>query len=73
MSNLVPESLNLILSQITLEDSVVTVNSNENELVYSLDRGEGKILITAFDLGLEPFISSSHAADHVTKYVNRNL
>lgn len=56
------ESLNLILSQITLEDSVVTVNSNENELVYSLDRGEGKILITAFDLGLEPFISSNDAA-----------
>lgn len=56
------ESLNLILSQITLEDSVVTVNSNENELVYSLDRGEGKILITAFDLGLEPFISSNDVA-----------
>ena len=55
------ESLNLILSQITLEDSVVTVNSNENKLVYSLDRGAGKILITAFDLGLEPFISSNDA------------
>ena len=55
------ESLNLILSQITLEDSVVTVNSNENELVYSLDRGAGKILITTFDLGLEPFISSNDA------------
>ena len=55
------ESLNLILSQIALEDSVVTVNSNENELVYSLDRGAGKILITTFDLGLEPFISSNDA------------
>ena len=56
------ESLNLILSQITLEDSTVTVNSDENKLVYSLDRGAGKILITAFDLGLEPFISSDDAA-----------
>ena len=56
------ENLNLILSQISLEDSTVIVNSNENELVYSLDRGEGKILITAFDLGLEPFISSNDAA-----------
>ena len=56
------ESLNLILSEITLEDSTSIVNSNENELVYSLDRGAGKILITAFDLGLEPFISSSDAA-----------
>lgn len=55
------ENLNLILSQISLNDSVVTVNSNENELVYSLDRGAGKILITAFDLGLEPFISSNDA------------
>lgn len=55
------ESLNLILSQISLNDSVVTVNSNENELVYSLDRGAGKILITTFDLGLEPFISSNDA------------
>lgn len=56
------ENLNLILSQITLEDSTVTVNSDENKLVYSLDRGSGKILITAFDLGLEPFISSDDAA-----------
>ena len=56
------ENLNLILSQINLEDSTVIVNSNENELVYSLDRGEGKILITSFDLGLEPFISSNDAA-----------
>lgn len=56
------ESLNLILSQITLEDSTVAVNSNENELVYSLDRGAGKILITTFDLGVEPFISSEDAA-----------
>lgn len=29
--------------------------------MYSLDRGEGKILITTFDLGLEPFISSNDA------------
>lgn len=56
------ENLNLILSQINLKDSTVIVNSNENELVYSLDRGEGKILITSFDLGLEPFISSNDAA-----------
>lgn len=56
------ESLNLILSQIILENSTVTVNSDENKLVYSLDRGAGKILITAFDLGLEPFISSDDAA-----------
>lgn len=56
------ENLNLILSEITLDDSTSIVNSNENELVYSLDRGAGKILITAFDLGLEPFISSSDAA-----------
>lgn len=56
------ESLNLILSQIILENSTVTVNSDENKLVYSLDRGAGKILITAFDLGLEPFISYDDAA-----------
>ena len=37
---LVQENLNLILSQINLKDSTVIVNSNENELVYSLDRGE---------------------------------
>lgn len=55
------ESLNLILSQISLNDSTAIVNSNENKLVYSLDRGAGKILITAFDLGLEPFISSNDA------------
>ena len=52
------ENLNLILSQITFDEATVTNNSYGNKLVYSLDRGEGTILVTAFDLGLEPFISS---------------
>lgn len=52
------ENLNLILSQINFNGSTVTSNSNGNNLVYSLDRGAGTILVTAFDLGLEPFISS---------------
>lgn len=55
------ENLNLILSQITLEGATVTNNSYGNKLVYSLDRGAGTILVTTFDLGLEPFISSSDA------------
>ena len=53
------ENLNLILSQINLDGSTVTNNSDGNKLVYSLDRGTGTILVTTFDLGLEPFISSS--------------
>lgn len=53
------ENLNLILSQITFDEATVTNNSYGNKLVYSLDRGEGTILVTAFDLGLEPFISSA--------------
>lgn len=52
------ENLNLILSLITFDGATVTNNSYGSKLVYSLDRGEGKILVTAFDLGLEPFISS---------------
>lgn len=52
------ENLRLILSQITFDEATVTNNSDGNKLVYSLDRGEGTILVTTFDLGLEPFISS---------------
>lgn len=55
------ENLNLILSQINLDGATVTNNSYGNKLVYSLDRGAGTILVTTFDLGLEPFISSSDA------------
>lgn len=55
------ENLNLILSQINLENSKVKFSSNGSELVYSLDRGAGEILVTTFDLGLEPFISSNDA------------
>lgn len=58
----VSENLNLILSQITVEGATVANNSNGNDLVYSLNRGAGKILVTTFDLGLEPFISSSDSA-----------
>lgn len=58
----VSENLNLILSQINFEGATVANNSNGNNLVYSLNRGAGKILVTAFDLGLEPFISSSDSA-----------
>ncbi len=55
------ENLNLILSQINMENSKVRFSGNGSELVYSLDRGAGEILITTFDLGLEPFISSNDA------------
>ncbi|WP_195988402.1 DUF308 domain-containing protein [Clostridium sp. D53t1_180928_C8] len=58
----VSENLNLILSQITFEGATVANNSNGNDLVYSLKRGEGKILVTTFDLGLEPFISSADSS-----------
>ena len=56
--NIYNENLNLILSKINLEDSSVINESEGNKLVYSLDRGKGRIVAVAFDLGLEPFISS---------------
>ncbi len=56
------ENLNLILSQINFDGATAINSSNESNLVYSLNRGEGKILVTSFDLGLEPFISSKDSS-----------
>lgn len=56
------ENLNLMLSQINFDGAVAINSSNENNLIYSLNRGEGKILVTSFDLGLEPFISSKDSS-----------
>lgn len=53
------ESLDLLLSQITLDKAKVITDSFGEKLAYSLERGSGRIVVTTFDLGIEPFISSN--------------
>lgn len=56
---LLGEKLNLITSNIELENSSpVYFGLEKNPLAYSLEKGSGKVIITTFDLGLEPFILS---------------
>ncbi|MCE9653697.1 hypothetical protein [Clostridium celatum] len=59
---LINESLNLILSSLNIDDANVVYGENGQELVYSKKKGSGEILITTFDIGTEPFISSKDAS-----------
>ena len=59
-------NLNLIFSDLEINDAKVKSSNGDTPLVYSLEEGKGEILITTFDLGLEPFISSEAS----TKFIN---
>lgn len=58
---LVDDNLNLIVSDLELKNSNIKYGSNEEPLAYSITRGKGEIIVSTFDLGLEPLISSEDA------------
>lgn len=62
---IVDESLNLVFSDLEVKDGKVKIGDNTNPLVYSVNKGKGEILITTFDLGLEPFISSKDSKSFI--------
>ncbi|WP_291651673.1 hypothetical protein [Clostridium sp.] len=59
---LVEENLKLITSNLEVKDAKIKNGTSEKPLVYSIEKGRGEILITTFDLGLEPLISSKDAS-----------
>ncbi|MDV4152047.1 hypothetical protein R0131_14555 [Clostridium sp. AL.422] len=63
---IVDENLNLIFSDLEIKDGKVKSGDGDNPLVYSFNRGKGEILVSTFDLGLEPFISSKDAKNFIT-------
>jgi hypothetical protein len=52
------EELNLLVSNLEIEGSEVRLESNNIPLAYKVSKGSGEIIITTFDLGLEPLIST---------------
>lgn len=60
---LVNEALNLTISDLDIKNSEVILGSEGNELVYSITKGNGEILVATFDLGMEPLISSKDATE----------
>lgn len=56
------DNLNLILSDLEIKNSKVKFASEGEPLVYSVENGKGEILVTNFDLGMEPLISSKDAS-----------
>ena len=58
---LVNDNLNLIVSNLEIKDSKIKYGTNEEPLAYSKSIGKGEIIVTTFDLGLEPLISSEDA------------
>jgi len=63
--NLFGENINLINSTLVIEGGEVILEANNIPLAYSIKRDKGEIIITSFDLGLEPFISSSKASEFI--------
>ena len=63
--DLLGENINLINSTLEIKEGEVIIESNNIPLAYSVKRGKGEIIITSFDLGLEPFISSSKASEFI--------
>ncbi|WP_099345967.1 hypothetical protein [Clostridium tertium] len=59
---LVEDNLKLITSNLEVKDAKIKNWTSEKPLVYSIEKGRGEILITTFDLGLEPLISSKDAS-----------
>lgn len=56
---LLNDNLNLIISSLNVQDGEVLLSDEEKNLAFSKVVGEGKIIVSAFDIGLEPFISSN--------------
>lgn len=57
----VDDNLNLITSILSANEGKVKAGSKENPLAHSFSRGKGEIIVSAFDLGIEPLISSKDA------------
>lgn len=56
--DLLGEELNLLVSNLEIEGAKVRLESKNIPLAYSVSKGSGEVIITTFDLGLEPLISS---------------
>lgn len=63
---LVEDNLKLITSNLEVKDEKIKNGTSEKPLVYSIEKGRGEILITTFDLGLEPLISSKDASQFLS-------
>jgi hypothetical protein len=63
---LVEDNLKLITSNLEIKDAKIKNGTSEKPLVYSIEKGKGEILITTFDLGLEPLISSKDASEFLS-------
>lgn len=63
---LVEDNLKLITSNLEVKDAKIKNGTSEKPLVYSIEKGRGEILITTFDLGLEPLISSKDASQFLS-------
>lgn len=59
---LVDDNLNLIVSNLEVKDSKLKYGTDEEPLAYSIRRGKGEIIVSTFDLGLEPLISSNDSS-----------
>ena len=60
---LINEDLSLSLSNLEIKNSKVRLGNTGEELIYSIDKEKGRVLVSTFDLGMEPLISSKDASE----------
>ncbi|MCF0147489.1 MAG: hypothetical protein HUJ77_03735 [Clostridium sp.] len=70
---IVDENLNLIFSDLEVKGGKIKIGDNENPLAYSFEKGKGEILVTTFDLGLEPFISSKDSKNFINSLLSETI
>lgn len=63
---LIEDNLKLITSNLEVKDAKIKNGTSEKPLIYSIEKGKGEILVTTFDLGLEPLISSKDASQFLS-------
>lgn len=72
-TKLVDDNLNLIISDLEIKDSKIKYGTDEEPLAYSITRGKGEIIVSTFDLGLEPLISSEDAGKFFSNIILDNI
>ena len=70
---LVNDNLNLIVSNLEIKDSKIKYGTKEEPLAYSISRGKGEIIVSTFDLGLEPLISSKDAGEFFNNIISDTI
>lgn len=61
--NILGDSLNLTLANLSVKNGKSVLKSGEDTLIYSVEKGLGKVFVATYDLGTEPMATYSKNPD----------